>query len=486
VTREDMPVSEQSTARPRADGGARRWIAGAMVVITTLLVIASSVAVWAHRTVFDTDQFMATIEPALDDPALYDALADNVTEQALIALDLDTRVSERLTQLDAVLAAALVERLDVEPGPLLEALSTRVDRPSLAALTPTVVGPLEDRVEDVIHRLFTREQFRERLPSIVARAHDAAIGVARSDVEDYPNVYLTDDAVVLNTVPLVAEALREALGGLGDMLPDVTLPDAVAERAPEARAQLGEALGRQLPEDFGQVALVDRETFEMVQGTVTTVDRAVWALVLLTVLAVIATIWVSPDRRRTAVQLGIGVIAALVIVVALLDRLKDLVVDVALTPDGQHVAGTLFDAVAGEVHAIFVVVGVVAAVTVVLALLSAKGPQWAEQAGRRWPWARRLTDADGSAARWIGSHADALRIVLLVVAVFVLVVSGFHWAAVLIVVVGGLAVLWALAVAQRTANVPGQRRVEPEPEADATPVPATQPIPPPAPDDPQR
>ncbi|WP_418275936.1 hypothetical protein ACNHYB_13910 [Isoptericola jiangsuensis] len=466
-------MSKQPTSGDARPGGARRWIAGAMVVITTLLVIGSSVAVWAHRTVFDTDEFMQTVEPALDDPALYEALADNVSEQALLALDLDSRVSERLTQLDGVLAATLAERLDVEPGPLLEALTTRIDRPSLAALTPTVVGPVEDRIDTVIHRFFAREEFQDRVPQIVARAHEAAIGLARAEGDDYPNVYLTDDAVVLNTVPLISEALQESLAGLGDLLPDVELPDAVAEQAPEARAQLGDALGRQLPEDFGQVELLDRETFEIVQDTVTTVDRVVWLLVALTVLAIVVTLWVSPQRRRTAAQLGIGVLAALVIVWALIGQLRNLVVDVAVTPDGQHVAGSLFDAVSGEVRVIFLLVGLVAAVTVVLAVLSAHGPRWAEQAGRRWPWVRQVTDADGSAARWVGANADALRVAVLVVAVLVIVLAGFHWAAILVVVVGGAAALWGIAVARRTAAVPGRRRVDPE---TAGPVPDTQPV----------
>ncbi|WP_402468159.1 hypothetical protein [Isoptericola aurantiacus] len=456
-----MTAAQSAPAPVRSRGHlVRRWVSIVLVVVTTLLVVASSVAVWAHRTVLDTDEFMDAVGPALDDPAFYDALADNVTEQALVALDLDTRVSERLSELDTVLAAALVERLDVEPGPLVEALTDRVDRPTLASLTPVVVDRLEARVEKVIDRLITSDAFHERLPQIVERAHAAAVGIARSDLDDYPNVYLTDDAVVLNTVPLMAEALREALGSVGDMLPDVTLPDVVAENAPQARAQLGEALGTQLGEDFGQVVLMDRATFETVQDTVVTVDRAVWLLVVVTLLLIVATVMVAPDRRRGAIQLGLGVVAGMVIAAALVAKLRGLVVEVARTPDGERATVALYDAVAGGVHEIFWLVGVVAAVAVLVGLLLGRGA-WIERAASRWPWVRTATGEDGRMPRWVAVHADALRVAVVALAVLVVVLTGFAWVALVLGALFLVGALVGISVAQRTADLPGDRRAEP-------------------------
>ncbi|PRZ08141.1 hypothetical protein BCE75_10365 [Isoptericola sp. CG 20/1183] len=456
-----MTSAETVPLRSRGDA-VRRWVAAVLVVVTTLLVVASSVAVWAHRTVFDTDDFMDTVGPVLDDPAFYDALADNVTEQTLLALDLDTRVSARLTELDEVLALALVERLEVEPGPLLEALGTRVDRPTLAALTPVVVDRLEERVEKVVDRLVTSEAFRERLPRLVERAHTGAIALARADVEDHPNVYLTDDAVMLDTTPLIAEALREALGSVGDMLPGVTLPDAVTENAPQARAQLGEALGARLPDDFGQVALLDRETFDMVQGTVRTVDRVVWALVVVTVLLIVATVLVAPDRRRGAIQLAIGVAAGLVIAAALVAQLRGLVVEAARTPDGERVAGVLFDAVSGGLHEILWLIGIIAVVAAVVALLLGR-PAWLGRAADRWPWVGTVSGQDGRLPRRVAEHADALRFVAVGLSVLVVVVTGFSWVALVLVSLALVGSLVGISVAQRIADVPGGRRSTPTP-----------------------
>lgn len=397
-----------------------------LVVVTTLLVAASCVAVWAHRTVLDTDEFMDTVGPVLDDPALYDALADHVTEQTLLALDLDDRVSEQLTELDEVLALALVDRL-------------------------------EARVAKAVDRFVTSEAFRDRLPRLVEQAHGAAIGIARGDVDDHRAVYLTDDALVLDTVPLVAEVLRESFGRAGGLLPGVTLPDVVAENASEARAQLGAALGAKLPEGFGEVVLLDRETFDLLQGAVTTVDVAVWLLVAVTVLLVVTTVLVAPDRRRGTVQLGIGIVVGLATTAALVARFDDRVVDAARTPDGGRAAEVLLDTVATGLHEILWLVGVVAAVAAVVGLLLGR-PAWIEQAAERRPWLRTATGADGRLPHRVAAHADALRVVLVVLAVLVVVLTGFSWVA-LVLVVPALGVgLVGVSVAQRIADVPGARR----------------------------
>ncbi len=48
------------------------------VFLTALSVLATTVAVWAHETAIDTDKFMETVQPALDDPALHTALRERI------------------------------------------------------------------------------------------------------------------------------------------------------------------------------------------------------------------------------------------------------------------------------------------------------------------------------------------------------------------------------------------------------------------------
>ncbi len=407
----------------------RRSVGMVLVVVTALLVAASCVAVWAHRTVLDTDDFMDAVGPALDDPAFSDALADTLTEQTLLALDLDARVSNRLIELDEVLTLTLVDRL-------------------------------EARVETVVDRFVASQAFRDRMPSFVERAHRAAIGIARGDADEHPEVYLTDDALVLDTAPLVAEAVREALGSIGDMLPGITLPDAVARDGPEARAHLSAMLGAQLPEGFGEVVLLDRETFDLLQGTVTAVDRAVWVLVAVTMLLIVVTVLITPDRRRGTVQLGTGTVVSLVVAAALVARLRGPVVDVARTPDGERVAEVLFDSAVTSLHEILWLVGAVAAVAAVVGVMLGR-PAWLERAGEHRPWVRAVTGQDGRLPHRVAEHADAVRVVALALAVLVVVLTGFSWVAIVLAVLFLVVCLVCVSVAQRIADVPGSRRSTP-------------------------
>ena len=80
----------------------RRVLTVLLVILTSLSVVASTFAVWAHQTLFDTDAFMSTVGPALEDPALYDALADRVSAEVVEGLGLEERVAARLAEKTSV------------------------------------------------------------------------------------------------------------------------------------------------------------------------------------------------------------------------------------------------------------------------------------------------------------------------------------------------------------------------------------------------
>ena len=78
----------------------------------------------------------------------------------------------------------------------------------------------------------------------------------------------------------------------------------------EAIAQFRESLGDRVPDDFGQVTLMSEERLTAAQATADRIDRWVWGIVILTVILIIVTVIVSQTRRRTGIQLGIGVVVA--------------------------------------------------------------------------------------------------------------------------------------------------------------------------------
>jgi hypothetical protein len=317
----------------------RRIAAIALVVLTSLSIVVAVVAVWAHNTVLDTDKFMETVGPALDDPALYAAVGEKVSEQTLEALDLETRIDAALTELDDFLFGALLDALEI--GDRGRDILESVDRPALEDLAPTLAAGLEQRITARIEGFISSDEFRAAVPALVERAHRGVIALARGDMEAIPNVSVADGEVTLNVVPIVVEAIRRVLPDLSGLGPDITLPESVSERADEAKQQLAEALDARLPDDFGQIALMSEDQLNALQDGVVRLDRLMWGLIVLAIVLAVATLLVSPNKPRTAIHLAIGVVVGFVASVLLLDWLEGELVQSIIDPTNAAAAGEI-------------------------------------------------------------------------------------------------------------------------------------------------
>lgn len=426
-----------------------------LVALTAVTITASTIAIWARETVYDTDRFMEVVEPALTDPGFYTGLSTYVSDTALEALDLDARVAASLDRVDAYLSDALVAAIDPDPR-VLEQLRA-FDRPSLGTLSPSISAALEARVVAAVDRFITSEEFEARLPGLVREAHAGGLALATDDLEALPNVYLEEGAVRVDLIPVVIDALREVTTELRESLPgDVALPAVVAERVQPGRAQvraeLESSLQTELPDDFGQLTLMDESTLGEVQQIVQLADRLVWGTVLLALVLFAAAIVVSPSRRRTLIQLALGVVAGLVAAMLLLRRLEEEVPNQITDPDGLRAVRSLFGALALNLRTVAVLVAVVALVVAILAYLAGRPPRTADR-GRR---AGGITapSADGRQLdRWLADHADELRIAGFVIALgALLLLLGVELSALL--VVGALLglYLWAISAARRRTD----------------------------------
>jgi hypothetical protein len=431
----------------------RRWLTFALVLLSSLLVVASTVAVWTYRTALNTDRFIETVEPALDDPAFYSAVGDVVAEQALTALDLETRVSNRLSQLDEYLSTALVDAVDI--GPQAQALLARFDRPSLAALAPPITNALEDRVVQVVDRLVTSDEFRARFPDLVRQAHAASVALIRNDLAELPNVYVSEGEVRLNLIPIIVEALRQVVDEIRELLPDVQLPDVISNAAAEGRDQLANALQARLPPELGQVTLLSEDRLGEIQQTVRRLDRFVWVIVLVTGAMIAATIAVSPARRRTVVQLGAGIAVGLFLGAIAIRRLRTAILQEIESPDGEHAVGELLTETITSLRTVALFVGAVALVGAAVAYLAGR-PAWVRRAVERASQLLSSRPAGSELDRWVAEHYDPLRVAGVVVALAILLVTGIEL--VPLVVVGALVALflWAISASRHRAAAPSE------------------------------
>ena len=208
-------MNEPATARTG------RRIAGAILtVLACVALVASVVAVWAGRTLLDTPTFSRTAADALTDPevasALGDRLADEGVDLVWDAAELDRRVPAALEPYADSLADGLRTQLAAAATAVLEA--------------PTTHDVLETNLE---------------------RAHGTLLTVLEGDGD------LPDDAVRLNLLPVLSRALL-GLQDRGILPASLDLPTFEAGGdADDQIAELEEAVGRSLPDDFAQLTIYE-------------------------------------------------------------------------------------------------------------------------------------------------------------------------------------------------------------------------------------
>ena len=71
--------------------------------------------------------------------------------------------------------------------------------------------------------------------------------------------------------------------------------------------KLSKALGVPLPGNFGQITLVQSSDLAAVQKGVKAFDRLTLVLPLVTIALIALSLWLSVNRRRTLLQLAVGV-----------------------------------------------------------------------------------------------------------------------------------------------------------------------------------
>jgi hypothetical protein len=390
----------------------RRILTPILVVLAVLVFTVSVPAIWSARTVLDTDRYVATVEPLADDPAVQQAIATRLTDEVFAALNVQEVISDTL--------AAIGERATLLAGPLTNALH----------------GFVQDQVLKVVES----DAFETFWVDANRFVHTEVLAVLRGESE---TVSLAEGKVLLNLVPLVNLALASIENVSSDLVGrDVTLPTfQPGEVASSQVAKLEQALGIDLPDDYGQIPVYDSQGLEALQNTLYTAKRLLILLLILVPVLVAAAMLVSTRRRRTLVQLTVGGAIGLVVVrrVALIarDGLFDQV-NTQRHPAVRVLADTLMDS-------LFRTTGILLAIvllTLLIALITGPYP-WAVTV-RGWfrDGARAISSAVGGhpaeetdRVRWLRSHRDAMMLAGGVVALLLLLLFDLSWLAFAIVTV---------------------------------------------------
>jgi hypothetical protein len=389
---------EQLEDRPTKRRRLRRVSAALLLVIAVLLFTLAVPGTWFRRTFADTDRYVAMVAPLARDPAVQEYLSRTVTNQVFEALGVEERLD-----------SALAERA-----------------PRLVFLAGPLADAVRGFVQEKVRAIFASDAFATYWERANRYVHDQLIAALQGEGDV---LVVSHGQVVLNLLPLVNQGLQAVSSVASELLGrQIELPDLTGVEVPsEAVARIEQALGTDLPDQFGTVTVYDSEELAAVQDSVDLASRLITLIVVLFFLAAAGTLWASTRRRRTLVQLTTALAVVLVIerrsAIAAANRVVG-----AAKPENRDAASAVVDQVLGTLLRFTGWLLVLAVGALLIALLS--GP---------YPWAVRLrgwvrdvgaavTGAVGRgegvpAGAWIGGHRDALMLGGAAVFVLVLLVA---------------------------------------------------------------
>ena len=155
---------------------ARRIIAALLIIVASLLAPFALGALWAERTITETDMFVETLAPLQDDPAVQQTVATEVSTALIDAIDAKTRVTEALSQLN---------------GPLAE---IRPDSAIAEAISSGINGAIESGVTSYTQS----DRFGDGWTAITTLLQEQFVNLLNRDTANAA-VTLQDGQIVLDT-----------------------------------------------------------------------------------------------------------------------------------------------------------------------------------------------------------------------------------------------------------------------------------------------
>ena len=382
-----------------------------LAVLACISLLVSAVGVWAHRTLLNTDSWVAAVGPLAKDPRIIDAVAVTLTNEVMQALDVEKVAQDALPEKAGFLAQPL----------------------SVAA---------QQFVQKTITQLLSTKQFQDFWVQANRVAHATAVKILKG--ETIKGVSTANGEVTLNLFPMIGQALtvvgEKAPGILGgDRLPKLTAsitPD-------EARAKLSAALDRPLPPDFGVITVFKSDQLKLAQEGLKLFNAVVVVVVILTVLLFAATIALAHRRRRAIIALALGSVGALVLATAVARVVKGQIVGLVGNAQARDAAKATISQLVNRLDLITRSLLVLGLAIAIIAFLTGDS-RWARVIRRRSARVGRYlaggvpADQVPKPVIWARQHVALLRWGGLAVAVLVLlfVVSGWVGLLVTLVVAG--------------------------------------------------
>jgi hypothetical protein len=411
--------------RPPRPGGRQRWrsiVAVLLIVLGSVLAPLAGVAVWARNQVTNTDRYVATVAPLASDPAIQQAVTDQITAQVFTYIDIQALTTQ--------VADALAARVEGRGLP-----------PQAAAALQGLAGPVANGVQGFVRtqveRVVQSQAFEDAWIQANRAAHEALVKALTG--EGGGAVTVEGDTVTLNLGPFI-QTVKQRLVAQGFTL---------AERIPQ----------------------VDKSFVLFQSQDITRAQRAfsllntlgVWLPVIALILIGIG-VYVAKDHRRALIGAGLGVAAGMVLLALSLAVFRSIYLDgVPASVLPHDAAAVLYDTIVRFLRAGLRTVLVLALVVAAGAFLSGQSVtavRTREGLSNAIGWlsggAERAGFSTGPVGTWVYANKKVLRIGAVALAALALVFWGRPTGKVVLGLTLALLVVLALIefLGRRPAQVP--------------------------------
>ncbi len=302
-----------AVAAPHEEGhGARKVLVGVLLVLTCIGLLSSVVSIWMNQTLLNTDRWVQIVGPVAQDPQVVAAVSAYAADQTVAVLNVQQRVQAALPDRAAFLAV-----------------------------------PITQQVHDFVQRSAAQGMntpaFQRAWIAINTALHKQIVAALRGQSQF---ATISNGKLTIDLVPLIGQALhRIQEQGPGIVEQRVAIPDLSQATSPQqARQQLSQALGINIPENFGQVEVMQSDQLTTAQQAVRVLDTLVIVLPLITLALLVATIWLSVNRRRTLIELGIGIVIVFVLTKILIAYFEQAAIAATKTDIGHAIAQSVIPA----------------------------------------------------------------------------------------------------------------------------------------------
>jgi hypothetical protein len=366
--------------------GRQRWrtiVATLLIVLACLLAPLSVVAVWARNQVTNTDRYVATVAPLAEDPAIQNAIADQITAQVFTYIDVRGLTNE-----------------------VVDALATRGLPPRLAdqlqALTVPIASGVEGFTRTQVGKVVQSQAFADAWVQANRVAHDELVKALTG--EGGGAITVEDNRVSVNLAPFI-QTVKQQLTAAGFTL---------AARIPEVNASF---------------TLFQSDSITRARSAFNLLNTlGVWLPVIVLILIVLG-VYVARDHRRALVGAGLGVALGMLVLALGLAIFRSIYLNGVPADVLPHdAAAVLYDTIVRFLRAglrTVLVLGLVVAAGAFLTGQSVTAVRTRESLARAIGWlqggAEQAGLRTGPVGGWVHRHKRALRIGAVVAASLALV-----------------------------------------------------------------